>query len=159
MNTLLIDNIKKRLSSNDMSVSELERRAGLKQSSVQNILHGRSKNPSVETIRSIAHELNCSIEELIGEISDNLRDQSVDGSRARVAQDIDNDIETHKEVWNANLYIQAIETVQAILDIKNAKLSKKQVLAAVDEVYRYSIGSSDEIDRRFAEWIIDKVIG
>lgn len=149
MNTMLKDNIKRMLSDSNMSVSELERRAGLKQSSVQNILHGRSKNPSVETIRSIAHELNCSIEELIGEISDNLRSETTPQTA---------DIEDDNSIWDPNLYIRAVETVQAILDKRNVKLTKKQVLAAVEEVYKYSAGVSETIDYRFAEWIIEKLI-
>lgn len=167
MNTKLQANIKKRLSVRSLSVSELERRAGLKQSTVQNILHGRSKNPSIETIKCIAQELNCSIEELIGEIafSDSSNaNHSNSNASLKTASPFANGLpERHINVeeecsWNADLFIKAITTVQAILDKKNIILPKKQILASVDEVYKYSIGVSEEIDRRFAEWIIEKIL-
>ncbi len=148
MHTKLKDNIKQQLSTRNMSASELERRAGLKQSTLQNILYGRSKNPSIETIRSIAKELNCSIEELIG-VGNHLNSLYPEPKTETVEECL----------WNATLFIKAIEGVQIIIEKKNINLSKKQVLACVDEVYKYSIGVSEEIDQRFADWVINKTMG
>jgi transcriptional regulator with XRE-family HTH domain len=128
-----------------MSVSELERRAGLKPSTVQNILHGRSKNPGIDTIKCIAHALHCSIEELIGELN-----ASIDLKPEDNAEDLP---------WNASLFIKGIETVQSILEKKKKLLSKKQILATVEEIYKYALdGDSEEIDPRFTEWLLDKII-
>jgi len=148
MNTKLKTNIEKQLSARNLSVSELERRAGLKQSTLQNILYGRSKNPSIETVSLIAKELNCSIEELMGEL--NVYHSEVPVSKI--------DAVVEEPYWNATLYIKAIEVIQTILDAKKLNLSKKQILASVDEVYKYSMGVSEEIDKRFAEWMIDKML-
>lgn len=49
-----------------ISISEFERSAGLKRSAVANILTGKSKNPTIEVVISIAKRLGCSIEDLIG---------------------------------------------------------------------------------------------
>jgi len=147
MNSQLKSNIKKQLSALNLSVSELERRAGLKQSALYNILSDRSKNPSVEIVNAIAKELNCTIEELLGEeVHSHITERT---SEEETADDYP---------WNAKLYIKAIQTIQTILEQKNIHLSKKQVLACVDEVYKYSSGISEDIDRRFAEWIIDKLL-
>lgn len=128
-----------------MSVSELERRAGLKPSTVQNILHGRSKNPGIDTIKCIAQELHCSIEELIGELN------------ASTALKREENIEDLP--WNASLFIQGIETVQSILEKKKKLLPKKQILATVEEIYKYALdGNSEEIDPRFTEWLLEKII-
>lgn len=152
----LQSNIRRQLSLRNMSVSELERRAGLKQSTIQNILHGRSKNPSVETIQSIAGELHCSIEELISEVAH----QSSVPPQIRSGEE--SDVDDSNGVWNAVLFIKTIEVVQKILDKRQVVLPKKQILAAVDEIYKYSIGISDgisnAIDERFAEWLIEKVL-
>jgi len=150
-NTKLTENIRQKLSTKNISVSELERRAGLKQSTLQNILYGRSKNPSIETIKSIARELNCSIEELIGEL-DYLNPNTLNNPNHKEQEEA---LDEHP--WNPVLFIKTIEMVQSILDAKKITLPKKQVLASVDEVYRYSNGVSDEVDRRFAEWIVDKI--
>jgi len=145
MITMLQQNIKTRLYSRNMSVSELERRTGLKPSAIQNILHGRSKNPGIDTIKSIAQELRCSIEELIGELN-------IDATFKP-----DNQMEDLP--WNATLFIQAIEAVQSILGKKRKTLTKKQILATVEEAYKYSLdGTSKEIDYRFTEWLLDKII-
>ena len=130
-----------------MSVSELERRAGLKPSTIQNILHGRSKNPGIDTIKSIAQELQCSIEELIGELNTHTTD-------LKLENDHNKDLP-----WNAPLFTEALQTVQSILDKKKKQLPKKQILATVEEVYKYALdGASEEIDYRFAQWLLDKII-
>ncbi len=148
ISTKLKSNIKRQLSIRNMSVSELERRAGLKQSTIQNILHDRSKNPSIETIRLIAQELNCSIEDLIGEF---------DSLSSNIAT-TEPMIPGEGNDWNAILFIKSVESIQRVLDKKNVKLPKKQVLTCVEEVYNYSMGISEEIDQRFAEWIIEKIV-
>ncbi len=66
-------NIKRLLKDQNLSIAELERRAGLRHS-VINIVHGRSKNPSVKIAHAIAKELGCTMEELLSEelLSNNL---------------------------------------------------------------------------------------
>jgi transcriptional regulator with XRE-family HTH domain len=61
----LAENIQTRLDEQKISVSEFERLAGLKRSVVANILTGKSKNPTIEVVISIANRLGCSIEELL----------------------------------------------------------------------------------------------
>lgn len=53
------------LRENKISIAELERRSNLKSSVIKNILHNRSKNPSINTIVSIAKGLNCTVTELL----------------------------------------------------------------------------------------------
>ena len=66
MDTDLQRNIKKQLEQQNISVAELERRAGLRHA-VMNIMHGRSKNPSIRVAQAIAKELGCSMEDLLSE--------------------------------------------------------------------------------------------
>ena len=58
-------NLKKQIESKKISVLGLERSAGLRPGSLQNILHGRSKKPNINTIQSVAKALQCSVEELL----------------------------------------------------------------------------------------------
>ena len=62
---ILVENIQTRLEEQKLSVSEFERLAGLKRSALSNILSGKSKNPTLEVVISIANRLKCSIEELL----------------------------------------------------------------------------------------------
>lgn len=63
--SFLAENIQTKLDEQKISVSEFERSAGLKRSAVANILTGKSKNPTIEVVISIANRLGCSIEELL----------------------------------------------------------------------------------------------
>lgn len=137
MNTVLQRNIKKQLAINNISVNLLERRCGLKPSAIHNILHGRSKKPSLDIIQSIAQELDCTIEQLIRD------DEKVKNSQ------------THTP-WNADLFIQSIEVIHKIFSQKGIQPSKEQAMTVADEVYKYSLRSSQKTDERFAEWLIER---
>ncbi len=65
----LAENIQIKLDEQKISVSEFERSAGLKRSAVANILAGKSKNPTLEVVISIANKLGCSIEELLDSVA------------------------------------------------------------------------------------------
>lgn len=147
MGVNLQKNIKHYLSENNISVSELERDSGLKQSTIQNILHGRSKNPSIETIQLLARKLNCSIEELIG-------DDGYHYNKEQKTQKFPQDQENCP--WNAKLFIESVSIIDKLLQAKNILLPKSRILALVEELYRYSIGFSNKVDERFAIWIVEK---
>lgn len=147
MGANLQKNIKYYLSEKDMSVSELERNSGLKQSTIQNILHGRSKNPSIETIQLLARELDCSIEELIGDLE---HPHNKEHRTQKLVQDEENCL------WDAHLFIEAVSMIDKLLKAKKITLPKSRILALVEELYRYSIGVSDKADERFAHWIVEK---
>lgn len=66
MNTVLQKNIKQQLKKQNLSIAELERRIGLRHA-VVNILHGRSKNPSIHLAHAIAKELGFSVESMLTE--------------------------------------------------------------------------------------------
>lgn len=139
----LTDNIKRQLSEKEMSVRDLEKRAGLKHSAIQNILHGRSKNPSIWLIQLISKELGCAIEDLIGKPCQN-------------TPRVDAHINSQKISWDKNLFIDAICVTQEIFDQKNITVYKEEALRCIEEVYQYSLGVKKKADKRFAEWIIEK---
>ena len=51
---------------NNISILELEKRVGMGNSSVRNILYEKSKRPRIRTLKSIADVLSCSIADLVG---------------------------------------------------------------------------------------------
>lgn len=145
MHDALRNNIKNRVQKNNTSVSELERRAGLKPSTLQNIVLGRSKNPSLETIVSLAKELNCTIDELI---SPNL-------DRPFKLEKTDFSI---KIIWNENLFKLVFNYVADFLTQHSfTSIAIDEVLECVKEVYSYSLKTSSEtMDSKFAEWITER---
>lgn len=125
----LQERIKQHLTANNISAAELERRTGIPHS-VVNLLHGRSKNPSVKTAMAIAKELGCTMEELFNESPKSYS-------------------------WQPELYKQAFLAVyQCIADIQ-LQPTAQQVAAWTVEVYEYALGSPDkDIDPRFVSWLL-----
>ena len=53
--------IKDKLSQKNISASALEKKAGIRPSTLQNILQGRSKNPSIDVLQAVARSLSCTV--------------------------------------------------------------------------------------------------
>ena len=65
MGSALKEKITERMEAKNLSIAELERRAGLSIHSVRNILKGRIKKPSAQSLQAIAEALECSIVDLM----------------------------------------------------------------------------------------------
>jgi len=66
-NSVLSDNIKSFRKDNDLSLSELARRAGVSKAYLHQLENGTSDKPSAIKLYAIAQELGVTIAELIGE--------------------------------------------------------------------------------------------
>lgn len=55
------DHIKELMQQQNLSVSELARRSGLTQSTVDSVLHIRDTNPRIDTIHKLIKALNLSV--------------------------------------------------------------------------------------------------
>jgi len=145
MHDTLRTNIKNKIQQNKTSVSELERRAGLKPSTLQNIVLGRSKNPGLETIMSLAKELGCTIDELIS--------PSVDSQFKKAKTDL-----PMKIIWNETLFISIVSYIAEFLTQHSFSLIEiNEVLECIKEIYTYSLkAQSETMDSKFAEWIVER---
>ena len=148
-----IDNLQEQIQSHldekQMSARELEKKSGLKVSAVQNILNGRSNNPGIEALIAISETLNCTVDELVG----NIREQSSSS----------NEPEAHtvaKVDWNYKLYQECAEAVESYIKAKNLKPTavpnSELILFLIKEAYIYSTeGNKDKADLQFIKWIVD----
>lgn len=68
MSDILTTRLKDRMEKMGSNPTTLSTQSGLNRVAVRDILVGKSKNPSVETIQKIAASLECSVAYLIGEI-------------------------------------------------------------------------------------------
>lgn len=135
----LQENLKRQLEEKKMSAHALEKRAGLRPSAVQNILQGKSKRPAAELLQAIANELDCTVEDLLSE-----------GLSAQPEK-------SPASHWNLSLYIDALKTVQAIINTRKTPLDKNQTLKIVDEVYLYSVKARQKTaDKTFADWLLSQ---
>ena len=58
------------LKKNNLSVNAFSNQAGLSQASVNSIVHGQTKTPSAAILSSIAKEMGCSLDYLVGRTDD-----------------------------------------------------------------------------------------
>lgn len=140
-------NLKKKISQAGLSVHALEKKAGLKQSAVQNILYGKSKKPSLHLIESIAKVLNCTVSEL-------LEENKVSAVSPEIIKEEKEDLGAP---WNMDLYVETFNVIYALIKKKNILLPREKFVACSEEVYKYSLKTDKtKPDRHFADWIIDK---
>lgn len=138
----LQEQIETRMADKNLNARELERRAGLKISAVRNILSGKSSNPGIEVISSIAKLLGCSTDELIG----------IEQEKAKTEAPKQKVI----DIWDYALYENCLKEVQNYLTSKNLSPQAEQILFFIREAYIYSLeGKDKKADLRFIKWIID----
>lgn len=128
-------NIKRALQAKNMTAAELERRTGIPHA-VVNILHGRSKNPSLRTAQAIAKELGCSVEELLAE------PKNVDSNNVN---------------WNLDLYQQVFKVVCEQVQKLNKKPTPEKMAQWLTDIYNYTLGHETlQVDARFVRWLLDR---
>lgn len=148
MNTLAV-NLKAYMKEQNLSVGELEHRAGLKMSAVKNIISGQSKKPSAETLLSISRVLGCSIQDLLGEPNDNIAHRSPIKAGDTQSQSVE----------NIAFFVKTTECVAEFLSRNHEERSFTfgELSDIVREVYTYSLKNSyPEVDLKFAEWFIER---
>jgi transcriptional regulator with XRE-family HTH domain len=160
MTSVLAHTIKDRLYEKGLSVYGLEKLAGLKHSSVQNIIRGRSKNPSIDIITSIARVLNCTVEDLL---SNHPFDPQL--SRTNTLDATHKHLPNQTELtsffennWDISLYIEASENIFKLLKNSKIEVDYNNFIFLVTEVYKYS-WSHKKIDKKFTAWLIQNKLG
>lgn len=140
------------LADQDLSISELERRAGLKPSAVRNILSGQSKNPTAETLLALARTLGCSIEELL-DVKSEIKESN---SRPEGRPDSD---KTSPIIENLHFLQKVTNEVIAVVEknYNNRHITLKDMTDFFRETYKYSLKNTyPEVDLKFADWVISR---
>ncbi|MGL5784905.1 MAG: helix-turn-helix domain-containing protein, partial [Alphaproteobacteria bacterium] len=119
--------------------STLEKKAGIRPSSLQNILQGRSKNPSIEILQLAASALNCTVSELLGE-----QNQYPELSQLQ-----------NKSSWDQQTYLYVIEQAAKVCRIHEIPLSKLEFLKGVEQIYTYSQSyQKNKLDADLIDWML-----
>ncbi len=139
----LQEKIQTKMEHQRLSIRELERKSGLNVGAVQNIINGRSTNPGIEFVASIAKALNCSVDELLDNSSKLTNDNRSHS--------------TSSPTWNANLYKDCTTNVENYLKSKNISIDSDKILEIIKDVYLYALEcSTNQPDTRFIKWLIEK---
>lgn len=148
MESFLQRRIKNYLDATGLSVSALERQAGLKINVARNILRGQSKKPSAETLQAIANVMECSVQDLLG-----IKKESFTSSMR--PPDDGSPLVESPEILN-----EALQCTLKIIKENGYNITVKQTLAIVEEVYAYSMKKSPpHVEVDFVEWFIKRMVG
>lgn len=142
MNKALAIEIQKKIDNQRLSVNALEKEAGLKPQAIRNILLGKSKNPGAETLLAISKVLNCSVSELLGEIS--------------IYKEEDTYYKDEK-FENLDLLLEAAShTIKECSKYKE-NIKTRDLFDLIYDVYRYSYNNNNQnFDEKFANWMIER---
>lgn len=148
MNTVLQQNIRQRLKHKNMSIAELERRIGLRHA-VINIMHGRSKNPSIKVANAIAKELGCSMEAML-----TTTDLKIENNV------INNQPDSQPTIpWDVALGQAALKAVNDYVTAHQLTPDLTAVWHCMQEIYCYALQLNDkQIDPKFTQWICQRAL-
>lgn len=147
MTSALKEKIIERMEFKNLSIAELERRAGLSIHSVRNILKGRIKKPSAQSLQAIAEALECSILDLMN---------TTPSTHEAFPQDIERKTRKRPPIDYPELLSECSQKILNLITEKNCKVSVDDYFDIVRKVYLYSSREDPrKLDMRFAEWLIE----
>ncbi len=127
----------------NISIDDLEKKAGLKKSSVKNIIYGYSKKPSAENIQAIARALSCTMEDLMDPIS------------LKNATSYDSKNKIHR--LDIELYSKVSQAVINIIIKNNHIISLHRISYLIKESYTYIHNNNmNALDEHFINYLINK---
>lgn len=138
--------LKSQLLKSNLSIREVERRAGLNRSALSNILEGKSKNPTLHTLYALAAVLDCSLSDFI---ESPLR-------REEPPEDFQPKVQLALPTL-APLLHQVMDVVDNCFKSIDCEPNLDQFWGCVKKVYVHALENHNhEIDTSYAEWLIDK---
>jgi len=131
----------------NLSISTLERRAGLSTHSIRNILNGKVKKLNLDTLRAVATVLECSLVDLIN---------TLPSSSDRIIHPITLKRRSQILLDNHKLMLKCCKIVSQLILNKDHVLSVYSYLDVVESVYFYALSEEPQkLDSKFAKWVVD----
>ena len=146
MSTSVAKHISTRMRAKNLSLSELEKEAGLKRHTVQNIMRGRSKRPSADILQAVADVLGCSVKDLLTPQEASYEEDLSQSNKELLSREYD----------HPNLFLDIVNFVNNALKNKENKLTIEQFMSCLQEIYLHSLQKNpSQVDEEFAEWWVD----
>lgn len=147
MESFLQKKIRNYLDATGLSISALERRAGLKINVARNILRGQSKRPTAETLQAIAIAMDCTVQDLLGVQKETFPSQ------------VKQPIESGLFLKSPELLNESLQCILQVIQNNDYKLTLKQTLLLLEEVYAYTLKKNPpKVDPDFVEWFVKRTI-
>lgn len=149
MNMTLVHQIEARMKVQDISIMNLEKRAGLKPHAVRNILTGKSKRPSALHVQAIADALRCTVKDLLTTPSF-MQNEQDDFSREEILT------KQYAQCSTTHLMEETVEVVNILLQGKQVTVG--QFLLCLNEVYLRSLQKNPATaNKEYARWFINLI--
>lgn len=146
MSTQIAKQISTRMRAKNLSLTTLEKEAGLRPHAVQNILRGKSKKPSAEILQAVADVLGCNVRDILYP-QDPYPEEELSSSKKEFL----NHPYAHPE-----LFVETVKFVNHALKTKENPLTNEQFIKCVEEIYIQSLQKDPTmVDEEFGEWWID----
>ncbi len=131
------NNILSMMHSKNLTAYALTKKSNLKIATIQNILYGKSKNPTISVISEIAAALDCSVSDLINE------------------KTIDHTI--YVENWNQTLFLSVVKEIADQISKNKKEIPHTEIISLINESYKYALFHNDKkVDVSFCRWLIEK---
>lgn len=144
---ILKEAIIEKMRDKNISISVLERKAGLSIHSIRNILKGRIKNPRAEILTAVADVLECSLLDFMPPSSFSTRFEQKNNK-------------TNKEnilLENPRFMAACANVVASLLEEKTLTLSFEDCFDMIKTLYFYSLPKKPRIpDIKFAKWLLEE---
>lgn len=148
-NTLMI---KQKLSNiiehKGLSLSEIEKGAGIPRAALRNFLNGTVKDAKIEVIIAVAKFLEIDIGELL---SSNVEDEP---TLKKESTPLNN------TALNKQLLMECVQSMTSYMSKKNITVTFDESLEIIRKIYNYSIQYTEsKLDTSFLEWCLDSHSG
>jgi len=146
MSTQIAKQITTRMRAKNLSLSSLEKEAGLKPHAVQNILRGKSKRPSAAILKAVGDVLGCSVNDLLDQ-HEIYHEEDLSQSKKELLS---------RKYEYPDLFSEIVKFVNEALKHKDNALTIEQFMSCIEEIYLHSLQKDpSKIDKEFAEWWVD----
>jgi transcriptional regulator with XRE-family HTH domain len=136
----LREQILKDLKKNKESIRNIEKLAGIGKGSLGNFLTGRTKSPTLETLRAVSNALRADLTELLGLVSGKESDNNDDNT-------------------NLELLASVFNHSKQFFLAKNFPIKNKDFFDALKTIYYFSLSRSTRtLDEDFANWYLEAEI-
>ena len=139
--------IKELLASRKLSIPEIEKIADIRSGTIRNILKGRSKNPSFDTILRICKALECSLDVFAQESAVG----NIDINKEPLLKKFG-----HNQV-DFKLIKKCISLTEECLDEKSKNVKFDQLILLIIDSYLFAINNENKIDSNYVRWNIEKI--
>jgi DNA-binding Xre family transcriptional regulator len=140
--------IKQMIDNKKLSVARLEKIAGLQKGTVRDIIVGKSKNPTINTLTKICKALECTFNDLLSNewmISQESTLLSGMNSYANME-------------WDYELFTKSMETIEKYLNKYQLSFKLNKAITLIIDLYLYSLTKNNkQIDEKAAEWLVEKL--